>query len=126
MANPHRGEVAFEAAGQSWSLRFSTNALCTLENDLDLGIGEIVETMQTSPRLSTLRAVLRAGLSQEIDQRRAGELIDELGFDRVRELISDAFALAFPSAVEAEAEDVRPRKGAKAGGGGNSLLSSSA
>lgn len=115
MANPHKGEVSFEASGKTWSLRYSTNALCELEDDLDRGIGDVIESLQTSPRLNMLRAVLRAGLSgHKVNQQQAGDLIDELGFDRTRELIGTAFARAFPP-VEEAGDGERPRKGGGTG-----------
>jgi len=47
MANPHRGEVGFEAGGVSYVLRFSINAICELENLLNRGFLDITDEMAT-------------------------------------------------------------------------------
>lgn len=116
MANSHKGEVAFEAGGKKRTLRFDTNAICILEEDLGLSIAEIAAQLK-SGRVSAIRAALRAGLNGGGDLtatlRKAGELIDELGYERAVALVSDAFALAFPKA----AKEAGPPKGAGAGTG---------
>ena len=59
MANPEKGEVAFQVADAEYTLKFSTNAICELEERLNKGLNEIVANMA---RVSVVRAMLWAGL----------------------------------------------------------------
>lgn len=63
VANPHRGEVEFEAGGETHILRFSTNAQCALEEDFGVGLGEVLELLRTEPKVTTVRRVIRHVLS---------------------------------------------------------------
>lgn len=116
MPNPHKGEIAFEAGGVERKLRFDTNAICMVEEDLDLSVAEIAARLNAG-RLSVVRAALRAGLVGGGDLtatlREAGEIIDEITYARAVDLLSQAFALAFPPPEEG----ARPQKGGGAGTG---------
>lgn len=113
MANPQKGEIAFDVAGKERVLRLDTNAICTAEEDLDLGIDDIVARLSAG-RLSVVRVLLRAGMvGDPISLRDAGELIDEIGARGAIDLLSRALAAAFPPAKEG----ARPPKGEKAGTG---------
>jgi hypothetical protein len=142
MANPHRGEVSFEANGKIWTLRYSANALCALEAELDRGILDIAAEMQSwgpplgadgkpldetadqvaararRVRLSFVRALFWAGLTEDaphLTLAHAGDLMTEIGGLQVAvSLVVDAFAKAFP---DAETKDARPRKPGQAGAG---------
>lgn len=102
MANPHKGEVAFEANGATYTLCFSIDALCSLEEATGKGIIAISNELSDPERLSLgmLRNVMWAGLRTyhpEIDVKAAGELIKSAGGVPVMvELIAKGFALAFP------------------------------
>ena len=98
MANPARGEVAFKVADAEYTLRFSTNAICELEDRLDKGLNVIVANME---RLSTVRALLWAGLRAkhpEVTMAQAGEVIDACGMAAATEIIGKALTAAFPQA----------------------------
>lgn len=112
MANPHKGEVGFDAGGTAYKLSFSANALCELEDQLDKGINEISEALGDAKklRLKTLRAVFWAGLldhHEGISIKAAGEIVTMLGVGPAVALIGKAFERAFP---EAEAEKADPPK----------------
>lgn len=106
MANAHKGEIAFEAGGKSYTLRFSTNAICELENALDRSIISIsqdlvnAEKNPESLRFSTLRAILWAGLREHhpgMTLVEAGDVMTEIGgLSKAVELIAEGFTLAFP------------------------------
>lgn len=120
MANPHKGEVGFTADGREWVLRYSANALCTLEDALDMSTGEMVARLQDAGgvRMTTLRAVFWAGLQdhhKDVSKERAGELMDEVGYDKAGSLIGQAFARTFPE--EEAGKKARPPKGGAAGTG---------
>lgn len=110
MANREKGEVSFDAQGKTWTLRYSTNALCELEEATGHGAIELANSMadETKIRISDLRYMLWAGLTDKHDGitvKEAGRLMDALGMDKAGPLIGEAFQAAFPSGGEAgEAE----------------------
>jgi hypothetical protein len=113
VGNPFIGAVTFEASNKVWTLRYAINELCLLESTMDKSVSEIVAEMQdpSKVRLTSVRTLFWAGLSgsHKILPSEAGDLIAEIGTDTAVELISKAFALAFPS--EGKAPDAHPRKG---------------
>ena len=130
MANRERGEVRFEADGAAWTLVFSVNALCAIEGALDVPITEVGAMMgggagedgkPAGMRISLLRTMVWAGLLDhhpEITERRAGELIHDLGMAEAGQLVGKAFVAAFPEAAKGDAGPRKPpAKAAKAGAG---------
>lgn len=100
MANPARGEVAFTVADTEYTLKYSTNAICELEERLDKGLNVIVANME---RLTTVRALLWAGLRAkhpDVTIQQAGELIDKVGMAQATEVIGKALTTAFPPAKD--------------------------
>lgn len=100
------GEVGFEAGGKSHTLKYSVNTLIRLEDRLDMGVDELIATMQAKPRLSFLRTVFWAGLlhaEPKITEEAAGELMSEVTAGKAGGLIAEAFAAAFPQAEDGEA-----------------------
>lgn len=139
MANPHRGEVAFEADGNSYTLRFSANAICELEEATGRGALSLMMEFQAleQPRdakgkalpetpaaqaerlgrikMTTVRALFWAMLRDrqpEITLREAGELIEAAGgLIGVANLIARTFELSQPEAPNgAGTKGVRPTK----------------
>lgn len=115
MANPLKGEVEFEAGGETYVLLLDFNALCELETEvpgLMDGTAEI-----KSP--SAIRAVVHAGLAAHhpaLSLRDAGNLINMIGLEAAGDLVSRSFAGSFPAS--GGEEPARPRKApAKAGAG---------
>jgi hypothetical protein len=100
MANPHKGEVPLVAGDTTYTLRFSTNALASIEDVLGLGVSEVIAAMQGSVKIGTLRAVLWGGLQgahKGTSLLDAGDIIDAAGVSAASEAISKAFQLAFPA-----------------------------
>lgn len=123
MANRHRGEVSFAAGGETYTLRYSANALAELEDALDKSVGEIVELMQSQKglRIKTVRTIFRAGLLDrhpDITDQQAGDIISDVGLGEAANLLGRAFTAAFPP-VEGGASE-SPQKGAAAGTGAGS------
>jgi hypothetical protein len=112
MPNINRGDVSFEAEGKSYTLRFSIDALCNLEEAAGKGFAAIAIELTDPERMSVtlLRKVLWAGLLDhhpDIDLKAAGELIVAAGGAvAVLEQIEKAFAAAFPE----KEEGARPPK----------------
>lgn len=97
MANPARGEIALKVGDTAYTLKFSTNAICELEDHLDKGINVIVSNME---RVTTVRALLWAGLRAQypdITIAKAGEMIDRVGMAKATDVIGKALAAAFPA-----------------------------
>ena len=114
MANPHRGEVTFEAGGKNQTLRLDTNAICDLEDQLDLSIVDIGRLLDAG-RISIVRAAFRAGLVNGdggMTLAEAGDIIDEIGYEQAATHLSKALERAFPTPQAGD--DASPRK---AGGG---------
>lgn len=119
MANAHRGEVALQAGEATYRLCFTIDALCQLEDRLDLSIVQISERMQGgTPRLSLMRALLWAGLQTHhapIDEKTAGELIGEIGAVELMNGVMAAMNRAFgeddtaPDAAAGGAAPADPR-----------------
>lgn len=100
MANPARGEVALRVGDEDFILKFSTNAICQVEERLDKGLNTIIANME---RVTTVRALLWAGLlahRPDTSIGQAGEIIDRAGMAPVTEALGKALALAFPKAEQ--------------------------
>lgn len=120
MANAHKGELAFTAGAKDYTLRFSANAICELEQQVDRAAADIVAALGGTPRYSLIRAVLWAGLTEHhpaITLKTAGEIMDELGgLAAAMRVVTKGLVLAFPDApqgAETKAED--PPNGAGTG-----------
>lgn len=108
--------VAFEAAGKSRTLRFSTNAFCDLEDHTGVGMAEIVEQLKSKPKLTFIRACYWAGLrghDPEITLQSAGEVVDALGIAEAATLLGQAVSAAFPApkAKEGDENPLKPQTG---------------
>jgi hypothetical protein len=111
MANKERGEVSFEAGGQTWTMKIGTGAMCAIEAETGKGISEVGQELgsEKTASLTLMRAVFWGSLQQHHEGttiRDCNDLIDELGVPRVGELIGEAFQLAFPKKEGGS----RPRK----------------
>lgn len=111
MANPHRGSVALQVGDRAYTLSFSVNALCELEDHLGKPIAKIADGLNdpANVRMSVVRALLWAGLRDhhdEIDLKAAGLIASDAGIPAVMEAIGKAFSLAFP---EAETTPANPK-----------------
>src|SRR5690606_29421084 len=113
MANPHRGSVALQAGDQAFTLSFSVNALCELEDLLNMPDSKIATTMNdpNSVRMSTVRALICGALRDhhpETDLQAAGDIASAAGIPACMEAVGKAFQLAFPQ--EEANSNQRPRK----------------
>lgn len=100
MANKFKGDVSFESGDKTYTMRYSANALCELEDALDMGVNAIATRLANpeSMRWKMVRVVFWAGLRdhhQEITLHQAGEMITDISATAAMELISKAFELAF-------------------------------
>lgn len=110
MANAIKGEVGFSAAGQTWTLVYDFNALCTIENELAVDVASVGDRL-ASP--SMIRSVFRIGLEARhgaISDVEAGNLIHDMGPDAAAEVIAKAFKAAFPEAAASAEGKAQPKK----------------
>jgi hypothetical protein len=105
MANPHKGDVPFEVAGKTYTLRYSHLALVKLEKQLDKGLMTVMQNM-TKPeemRLGDVVALLWSGLQKhhpDLTFEDAADLLDDLegGTSGAIRVIDQAFGKAFNAA----------------------------
>lgn len=124
MANAHQGKVDFEAGGKTYTLCFSANALCDLEDISGKGVVAIfteMEEWQNDPNkisLKFLRSVFCAALRDshpDITPSEAGNLIIAAGgIIEAMLLVLKSVSVAFP---KVDAKGSRPQKKRKNGTG---------
>lgn len=110
--NRRRGETAMGA----YTLVYSFNAMCLLEDETGLKTGEIIQQMQDGVGLKQLRTFIWAGLQEkhpDFSQEDAGDVIDEVGIEPAMASLQQAIEAAF--SVEKKAGPKNPRKAARVG-----------
>lgn len=105
MANPLKGEVELKAGEESYTLTFSVNALCELEDHFGEPVAKIAQRLNDPDnlRLSTVRALVWAGLRDhhdDVDIKEAGRVATAAGIPACVEAIGKALELAFPADKE--------------------------
>lgn len=110
MANPLRGSVALQVGDRAYTLSFSINALCELEEHMEQPIAQIATALAKPDqiRLGAVRALVWAATRDhhpEIDLKAAGDVIDAAGVQQVMPVIGKAFQLAFPAPTEGVAKN---------------------
>jgi hypothetical protein len=120
MANPHKGEVSFVAGEKTYVLHFSAEAVCQLEDKLDMGVNAISKLIGDPERfrMRYLRAMLWAGLldkQENVDDAMVKEVLLQLRAAEAVELVAKAFNLGFsdedaaaPAANAGAANGARP------------------
>lgn len=102
MANREKGEVSLPAGDTEYTLVYSVNALCEIEEKLGLGFPAISALMADASTLSLrlVRATLWGGLRThhpKITLAEAGDVIMKAGgVAKVLPIFNDAITLAFP------------------------------
>jgi hypothetical protein len=99
MANRLKGEVTVEADGTTYTLVYSVNALCELEDKLGESVADIGSLAAKGKRFSTIRTVFWAGLQDhhpDVDLKEAGRIITAMGIEKADAAVAEAFGLAFP------------------------------
>ena len=112
MSKSLKGEVGFEVDGEAKVLAYDIEALCLLEDRLDMSVSKIATTLGDDPRLGFLRVVFWAGLQAHHPKttvKEAGEMIGALKLDRAAELIGEAIVAAFPQSTEAATGGADPQ-----------------
>lgn len=109
--------VTVELGGKTRRLIYDFNALCALEEDLDLPIVDLVKYLTGKVRLKDLRNILRVGLLHDepsLTAEQVGSMITDIqDFDAIGKSIKASLESAFPPAPPATVinkKSGRPRK----------------
>lgn len=121
-ANPHKGEVEFEAGGELHTMKFGTNAQCAIEADFGCGLDEVMERINADRQVSNFRRIFRLVLVGEYTLDQVGDIMDEITTPRLLELFNEAVSLARAKARES---GPRPRKASGNGAGRTSSSTAS-
>lgn len=100
MANPQRGEVELKVGAETYTLRLSNNAICTLEGLFGgEAIGEILSRLSSR---TVVRAALYAALSEHHPKTTldaVGDLMDQ-DAEATGNALTEAIKFAFPEAAK--------------------------
>jgi Protein of unknown function (DUF3356). len=104
MANAARGSVALQAGDTAYTVSFSVNALCELEEVFGRPapkLGEIFDDSENI-RISDVRKLILCGLHDhhpDVTEKDAGAIAGAAGLQACMDAITRAFQLAFPEAT---------------------------
>jgi hypothetical protein len=93
MANPARGEITFEAQGKTWTLVYTVNAICDLEEQTGQSIAELGAMLSGAKPMTGMRALFWGGLRKhhpEVTLEGAGDLVQDIGSKEAVRLFSEA------------------------------------
>lgn len=113
MANKMRGEARLG----DYTLVYSFNAMCILEEETGLKTGDILVRMQEGVGLLELRSFIWAGLQEkhpEVTITMTGDIIGEAGVETTLAALQKGITAAFDAGQQKQA---RPRKATKGGTG---------
>lgn len=118
MTNTVRGTVTFEASDKMWTLKFSTNALCELEDELGEGAEQLAAIMARpgTGKIKMLRLILKCALSDnhpDLTLIQVGELIDEVGIEKAMGMMQKALTIGMPVAEKGKTKPENPQSGAQ-------------
>lgn len=125
-----QGNVRFQDGEATRRLVFGINALCALEDEFGCSVAEIGSRLtpvlvdadgnpvidkasglvkHKPPKVTDIRAIFRAGLIEdwkdgEPTHADAGRIITDLGLKEATQILGEAFAAAFPDAVQVSDE----------------------
>jgi hypothetical protein len=112
MTNPLRGEVTFEARGKTFTFRLGTNAQIMIESKVGMPLSKFFGNVdEKNFGSSDIRTVFHAGLfrQHQMNEEDVGDLMDELGPERVGEIFAEAAKAAFGDRISNGAgENARP------------------
>jgi hypothetical protein len=114
MANNLKGEVEIEAASGKLIFRLGINEMISAQNDLGLAEDDqgFLNALDNLRSLKKIRTIVLNGLKRDqpaFTEEQAGDLITELGIERMVEVIKQALRWALPD----KEADTGPKKGGK-------------
>lgn len=94
------GSVTVDAGGVTHRLRLTTTGMMRVEDRFDEDIISFVQAMEARPRIGRLVALLAACMNDGggAPDDEAAALMDEVGFEKVGDLLGRVVTAAFPEA----------------------------
>lgn len=93
-----RGLVSLtDSDGQTFKLRFGTNAICDMQKALGRPLGQILKTLNPDDLdFLTVRTMVKAAVvdPKDVSDEVIGDFIDDVGLDKVTSVISGVFGKA--------------------------------
>ncbi|MGR3452878.1 hypothetical protein [Pseudooceanicola sp.] len=116
MTNSKRGEVSFEADGETLTLRLGTNAMARYQDAAGETVQDAFKALEGATfDIVRVRRLFWVALPKGMTEEDAGDLIDIIGIDVAAEKLGEAVIAAFPDAAEVEpGNPPKPRKSKKA------------
>jgi hypothetical protein len=99
MANSSRGSVALQAGDMAYTVSFSVNALCELEDAFGVTVQKIGAIFDKEASMKDVRKLARCALSDHhpaITDKEAGKVVTDAGLPVFMDAVQKAFQLAFP------------------------------
>jgi hypothetical protein len=91
-----RGGVTFDALGKPREFKFTTNAICRLEERAVKSLQDVLaDTAEGGRRTVAFRLLMWAGLG-DLTLDDAGDIMDDIGLAEVDRIIAEGLKLAFP------------------------------
>ena len=114
MTNPTKGEVTFDARGQTYTFKLGTNAQIMIENKTGMSITKFFAGRSDNNfSASDVRTIFHAGLFRDhkLTEEDVGDLIDDIGAERVAQIFVEAAAAAFPKKAKRRTRRSAPYEG---------------
>jgi hypothetical protein len=91
-----RGGVTFDALGKPREFKFTTNAICRLEERAGKSLQDVLaDTAEGGRRMVAFRLLMWAGLG-DLTLDDAGDIMDDIGLAEADRIIAEGLKLAFP------------------------------
>lgn len=115
MSNEVKGEVTFDARETTFVFKLGTNAQAIVENKVGKSFSQYLRDKGENLGAADIRMIFHAALFRrhEMTEEDVGDLIDELGADRVAKIFTEAIAMASDPRKSNGVDNPRPTKATK-------------
>jgi len=100
-----KGEVSLKAGDKEYKLKFTTDALCELEERLDMAISEIIPLIgRNILRIKQIQVMLYCACMchhEEVDLSAASAIVNEVGYTEAGIIVVKAMAASLPDRAPA-------------------------
>lgn len=117
------GEVEFDALGKKWTLRLGTYALALLQRKTGVPTMKFFEREKAAWGADDVLQIFVAGLHRhKLTEEKVGEIMDDLGSDRLLKVLEEAKGASFGEAGNTSANPPNvPANGTGTHSSGNGL-----